>query len=133
MRIKNVDPKGWYDIPGYDGIYQINYWADIRKKLKNGKYKYLKPYVKKNNQGKRLIKLKRKEVVVMSLMRITFIGELPKGYVTYHKNGIKTDDILGNIGVIAKKELSKKTGQMNGRATKAVSYTHLTLPTTPYV
>lgn len=115
MRIKNVDPKGWYDIPGYDGIYQINYWADIRKKLGNGKYKYLKPYVKKNNQGKRLIKLKRKEVVVMSLMRITFIGDLPKGYVTYHKNGIKTDDILGNIGVITKKELSKKTGQMNGK------------------
>lgn len=110
MRIKNVDPKGWYDIPGYDGIYQINYWADIRKKLGNGKYKHLKPYVKKNNQGKRLIKLKRKEVVVMSLMRITFIGDLPKGYVTYHKNGIKTDDILGNIGVITKKELSKKTG-----------------------
>lgn len=44
----------------------------------------------------------------MSLMRITFIGDLPKGYVTYHKNGIKTDDILGNIGVITKKELSKK-------------------------
>ena len=54
MRIKNVNPKGWYDIPGYDGIYQINYWADIRKKLGNGKYKHLKPYVKKNNQGKRL-------------------------------------------------------------------------------
>lgn len=121
MRIKNVNPKGWYDIPGYDGIYQINYWADIRKKLGNGKYKYLKPYVKKNNQGKRLIKLKRKEVVVMSLMRITFIGDLPKGYVTYHKNGIKTDDILGNIGVITKKELSKKTGQMNGRMCKVPS------------
>ena len=33
MRIKNVNPKGWYDIPGYDGIYQINYWADIHKEL----------------------------------------------------------------------------------------------------
>ena len=31
MRIKNVNPKGWYDIPGYDGIYQINYWADIEE------------------------------------------------------------------------------------------------------
>ena len=118
MRIKNVNPKGWYDIPGYDGIYQINYWADIRKKLGNGKYKHLKPYVKKNNQGKRLIKLKRKEVVVMSLMRITFIGDLPKGYVTYHKNGIKTDDILGNIGVIAKKELSRK----NKRCQKSAGF-----------
>ena len=95
MRIKNVDPKGWYDIPGYDGIYQINYWADIRKKLGNGKYKYLKPYVKKNNQGKRLIKLKRKEVVVMSLMRITFIGDLPKGYVTFTRMELKLTTYLG--------------------------------------
>ena len=61
MRIKNVNPKGWYDIPGYDGIYQINYWADVRKKLKDGKYKCIKSYVKKSNQGKRLIKLKRKK------------------------------------------------------------------------
>ena len=120
MRIKNVDPKGWYDIPGYDGIYQINYWADIRKKLGNGKYKHLKPYVKKSNQGKRLIKLKDKEWAVMSLMRITFIGELPEGYVTYHKNGIKTDDVLSNIGVTTRSELSKKIGRMNGRSTKIV-------------
>ena len=108
MRIKNVEPKGWYDIPDYDGVYQINYWADIRKKLGNGKYKYLKSYVKKSNQGKRLIKLKDKEWAVMSLMRITFIGELPEGYVTYHKNGIKTDDVLSNIGVTTRSELSKK-------------------------
>lgn len=54
MRIKNVNPKGWYDIPGYDGIYQINYWADIRKKLGNalGIWKY---------QGKRFANMKKRE------------------------------------------------------------------------
>lgn len=41
MRIKNVDPKGWYDIPGYDGLYQINYWGNVRKRLKRGCYKQL--------------------------------------------------------------------------------------------
>lgn len=94
MRIKNVDPKGWYDIPGYDGLYQINYWGNVRKRLKYVCYKQLHPYVKKSRKGKRFIKLCGKEWVVMSLMRITFIGELPEGYVTYHKNGIKTDDVL---------------------------------------
>ena len=108
MRIKNVDPKGWYDIPGYDGLYQINYWGNVRKRLKRGCYKQLHPYVKKNRKGKRFIKLCGKEWVVMSLMRITFIGDLPKGYVTYHKNGIKTDDVLSNIGVMTRSELSKK-------------------------
>lgn len=108
MRIKNVDPKGWYDIPGYDGLYQINYWGNVRKRLKYGCYKQLHPYVKKSRKRKRFIKLCGKEWVVMSLMRITFIGELPEGYVTYHKNGIKTDDVLSNIGVTTRSELSKK-------------------------
>lgn len=108
MRIKNVDPKGWYDIPGYDGLYQINYWGNVRKRLKYGCYKQLHPYVKKSRKGKRFIKLCGKEWVVMSLMRITFIGEFPEGYVTYHKNGIKTDDVLSNIGVTTRSELSKK-------------------------
>ena len=43
---------------------------------------------------------------------------LPEGYVTYHKNGIKTDDVLSNIGVTTRSELSKKTSQLNGRAFK---------------
>lgn len=118
MRIKNVDPKGWYDIPGYDGLYQINYWGNVRKRLKYGFYKQLHPYVKKSRKGKRFIKLCGKEWVVMSLMRITFIGDLPEGYVTYHKNGIKTDDVLSNIGVMTRSELSKKTSQLTGRSFK---------------
>ena len=50
MRIKNVDPKGWYDIPGYDGLYQINYWGNVRKRLKYGCYKQLHPYVKASEE-----------------------------------------------------------------------------------
>ena len=36
MRIKNINTKEWYDIPGHNQ-YQINYFAEFRKKLKNGK------------------------------------------------------------------------------------------------
>lgn len=78
-------------------------------------------YEDKKCRSERLVRHSRlcgKEWVVMSLMRITFIGELPKGYVTYHKNGIKTDDVLSNIGVMARSELSKKTSQLTGRAFK---------------
>lgn len=112
MRIKQIDPNAWYDIPGYDGKYKINYFGNIRRTLKNGKYKELHPYIKSSN-GRRVVKLNCKEIVVMKLMQITFIGELKEGYVTYHKNGILTDDALNNIGITTRSELGKMTGTWN--------------------
>ena len=112
MRIKQINPRGWYDIPGYDGKYQINYFGNVRRALKRG-YKALHPYIKTAN-GRRVVKLNCKEQVVMKLMQITFIGELSPGVVTYHKNGIITDDALNNIGIITRSELGRLTGRGNG-------------------
>lgn len=109
MRIKQISTVAWYDIPGYDGKYQINFYGNVRRSLKNGRYKQLNPYIKSSN-GNRVVKLNCKEKVVMSLMRITFIGELPEGKVTYHKNGIKADDCLANIGISTKSEIGKMIG-----------------------
>lgn len=92
MRIKQISLNEWYDIPGYGGKYQINYFGNIRRALKRG-YKDLHPYIKSSN-GRRIVKLNGKEQVVMKLMQITFIGALPPGKVAYHKNGIITDDAL---------------------------------------
>ena len=114
MRIKTVNPAAWYDIPGYDGKYQINYSGEIRRKLKKG-WKMLHPYRKKAN-GRTAVKLNCKEQVVMKLMQITFIGDLPEGKVIYHKNGIITDDTLNNIGITTRQELGRLTGRGNGRS-----------------
>ena len=43
MRIKQISITEWYDIPGYGGKYQINYFGNIRRTLKRG-YKDLHPY-----------------------------------------------------------------------------------------
>lgn len=118
MRIKQINPRGWYDIPGYDGKYQINYFGNVRRALKRG-YKVLNPYIKTTN-GRRVVKLNCKEQVIMKLMQITFIGELPPGMVTYHKNGIITDDALNNIGIITRSELGRLTGRGNGCETLVV-------------
>ena len=118
MRIKRISTSAWYDIPGYDGKYQVNFYGGVRRALKNGRHKELHPYIKSSN-GNRVVKLNCKEVVVMTLMRITFIGELRAGYLTYHKNGIKTDDCLANIGIKTKSEIGKITGPGN-RAEKAI-------------
>lgn len=59
MRIKQINPRGWYDIPGYDGKYQINYFGNVRRALKCG-YKALHPYIKTTN-GRRVVKLNCKD------------------------------------------------------------------------
>lgn len=107
-----MNPEGWYDIPGYGGKYQINFYGRIRREFKNGKYKELHPFIKKSN-GRRCIKLNCKEQVVMKLMQRTFFGELKDGYVVYHKNGCLTDDALNNIGITTRAELGKLTGRKN--------------------
>lgn len=113
MRIKSIDVSAWYDVPGYDGKYQVNFDGNVRMALKHGRYKVLRPYVKKST-GRRCIKLNGKEQVVMKIMQRTFIGEIPPGMSAYHKNGLKSDDCLGNIGVLSKSELAKLTGLKNG-------------------
>ena len=113
MRIKTVNPAAWYDIPGYDGKYQINYYGEIRRKTEKGCRK-VSTYVKKRS-GRRVAKINCKEKVVMKLMQITFMGDLPEGKVTYHKNGVLTDNTLNNIGIITRQELGRLTGKQNGK------------------
>lgn len=112
MRIKRIVPTEWYDIPGYGGKYQINYYGHVRRTLKHGRYKDMHPYIKSSN-GRRVVKLNCKERIVITLMRDTFIGELPEGRVLYHKNGLLTDDTLSNIGMTTRSELGKLTGTWN--------------------
>lgn len=113
MRIQTVNPELWYDIPGYEWKYQINYFAQIRRALRSGEFKMLNPY-KKSCNGRIAIKLNCKERDVMSLMRDTFFGEIPEGCVMYHKNGLITDNELGNLGITTRKELGKLSGKWNG-------------------
>lgn len=49
MRIDQIKIDEWYDIPGYGGKYQINYYGNIRRALKNGRYKEIHPFIKKSN------------------------------------------------------------------------------------
>lgn len=108
-----VNLNSWYDIPGFDGKYQINYHGNLRRKLKKGGYKALHPYIKRP-KGIRAIKLNSKECVVMKLMQLTFFGPLEDGMVNYHKNGLKTDDSIPNIGRVSRSDLGKITGLSNG-------------------
>jgi len=99
--MKNIKTTEYYDIPGYEGKYKINFYGHIRRNYKKG-HRDLRPY--KNSKGRSVIKLNCKEQAVSKLMKLTFIGELQEEMVLYHKNGIITDNCLANLEVITKSE-----------------------------
>jgi hypothetical protein len=111
MKINNINPTKYYEIPNSDGKYQINFYAEIRKRNKKG-YRQLGPYAKCSN-GKMAIKINGKEKTISALMRDTFMGPIPSSMVVYHKNGIKTDNCLANLEVITRSEAGRRTGRRN--------------------
>lgn len=114
----------WVDIPGYDGKYQIDREANVRRVFPSGKTRLLKPYRKKTSNNQRMVvhlthKGKSKEVTLIQIVAHVFIGKCPKGYVPYHKNGCQHDNYANNIAYISKRELGKKTGASSRRKTVA--------------
>jgi hypothetical protein len=119
----------WRDIPGYNGKYQASRLGDVRRVLKNGEYRAMTPYRKNGEKHKKIlrerqfVKLtidgKSKEVPMLKVMQLTFLGAAPKGKVPYHKNGLVTDNRAENIGFISRQQLGAKTGGRTKR-TKCV-------------
>lgn len=116
--------KVWNDIPGYDGKYQADREGNIRRVYESGKTRMMTPYHKKMSGSQRMVvKLtkdgKPKEEIVMQLIAKTYLGQAPKGYVAYHKNGCQTENHVNNIGYISRKELGQKTGSISKRKSVA--------------
>ena len=110
----------WKDIPGYNGKYQADREGNIRRVFPSGKTRLMTPYYKKMTGGQRLVvKLtkdgKAREEIVIGVIARTFLGPRPKGYVPYHKNGIRSDNYINNIAYITQKELGKITGAKSRR------------------
>ena len=113
----------WRDIPGYDGLYQIDRMGQVRSwKWRIGrratKPHLLVPFVRKRGaRGKAVfVKLtapdgaKPCDVKVISLMRDVWMGGPRQGMVIYHKNGDLRDNCLHNLGFISRQKLGEKTG-----------------------
>ncbi|MCI8670398.1 MAG: hypothetical protein HFI34_12925 [Lachnospiraceae bacterium] len=109
----------WKDIPGYDGKYQADTEGNVRRVYKSGKTRQMTAYYKKRHGKRKLVvKLskdgKAKEEPLMQVIARTFLGPVPEGCVTYHKNGCQSDNYVNNIAYIQRKELGKKTGKRSG-------------------
>lgn len=120
--IYKVSTKGFQPIPGYEGRYEIDFFANIRRVWKKSGKKSIMAAHKKN--GELLIQLTgfdgtRKCYKVAHLMALTFINGYTKGVSVYHIDGIKTNNILSNLKLADKKTLGKITGASAKRQTVA--------------
>lgn len=111
----------WRNIPGYNGKYQVDMEANVRRVYPSGKTRVMTPYHKKTSRSQHLIvkltddKGKSKEVILLQIMAKTFLGPAPDGCVPYHKNGCQSDNYIQNIAYISREELGKKTGSKSRR------------------
>ena len=104
----------WKDISG--SKYQISIVGKIRRKLKNGKYRYIKSYKKKKWLAVKVrINGEYKEIYVHKLMAKVFNIQGNKGEVLHFINGDINDPSLHNLEYIDRKKLGKKTGAKSWR------------------
>lgn len=121
--------KDWRDIPGYNGVYQINQMAEVRCwKWKGRRTKtphFLtqyrrKPHGKGRRAGRYYFKLtaqdgRAREIAVISLMVEVWLGGRPPGKVAYHRNGDLADRCLHNIAFVTPRELGAMTSAQSSR------------------
>lgn len=104
------------DVPGYEGLYQVSNFGQVRsldrmvnakndsKMLKKGII--LKPRI--NEKGYQRVHLckdgKGKQFRVHRLVYEAFCGEIPSGMEVNHINEVKTDNRLENLNLLSRKD-----------------------------
>ena len=108
---KEVIPdEVWRDIP--NSRWQVSSYGRYRRwaEYKKG-FVYRVPYHGTKTSSYRLnipINGERQELMAHEKVVEVFIGEVPKGYVVYHKDGNKANNHVDNLGFIRRRELMLK-------------------------
>lgn len=108
---KEVIPdEVWRDIP--NSRWQVSSYGRYRRwaEYKKG-FVYRVPYYGTKTSSYRLnipINGERQELMAHEKVVEVFIGEVPKGYVVYHKDGNKANNHVDNLGFIRRRELMLK-------------------------
>lgn len=113
-----TDLEVWRDIVGYEGIYEISTAGRIRRKYKT-RSRFMQPFTREKKKSRRFVNLTdaagiKKQYPVAKLVAKTFLSQ-PEGTVAYHKNGVLSDDWVGNITFSTQEELGKTNGGKSRR------------------
>lgn len=99
------------DIPGYGGKYKANPAGQIVRVYGSGKMKLMTQFL---SHKKYVVKLTldgvAKDIPAATVILLAFRGACPVGMVPYHKNRIKSDNRLDNLGYISHSCLGTMTG-----------------------
>lgn len=123
----------WKQIKGLeeDG-YEISTWGNVRKKLKSGKYKDIKPYPtangylkvdfrRKDENGKRVSDGAYRQRTIHQLVAEAFLGfETGNGSEIDHINFDKTDNHVENLRIVTKSENLKHGSGYKKKVTQVV-------------
>ena len=108
---KEVIPdEVWRDIP--DSLWQVSSYGRYRSRTRRtNRIIYRVPYYGTKDTSYMIgipINGKRQQLRAHEKVVELFIGEVPKGYVAYHKNGNKAKNHVDNLGFISRKELMQR-------------------------
>ena len=115
--MKKEIPEYWADVPG-SIRYQVSNYGNFRRKLKNDKFRKIKPYLEHN----RCMAVKvdfngiYRDHIVHKIVAAVFLEKPLPGQVLYHKNGLKRDNYAGNLAYESRKKLGEKTGGNSSRS-----------------
>ncbi|MFE4522169.1 NUMOD4 domain-containing protein [Cytobacillus firmus] len=99
----------WKEIEGSDGKFLISSYGRVQRVYKKHN-SYILPFLhRKHLMVKVWFKGKYQQVKTGHLVANHFLNKPKPGEVLHHKNGIVTDDFVGNLEYISKKELGRKT------------------------
>lgn len=125
MKNKNAfSNKEWFEIPGFDGFYEVNVDGEVRTWKKPGKCiranepRMLKLF--KVGTGTTCLRLKKSngesaDISIARIMANVFLGGVPEGKIAYHKDGNQYNTCLYNIGITTREEMGKICGKTYNR------------------
>ena len=102
----------WKPIPAWEGLYEISNEGRIRIdatrqhrcQRDNGRILKLTPNAHGYNRIQLYYRKRQAYFSVHALVTLAFIGPRPEGLTINHKNGIKTDNHIGNLEYITMSE-----------------------------
>lgn len=100
--------------------FEVSDEGNIRKKNKNGTYRYYSIFPKNTRKTTMLCKINGEDRNVRRIVWEAFKGEIPEGYVVVSKNGRTFCDIY-SLELITQKELGKRTGAY-AKSKKVIDY-----------